>query len=232
MSVHTSDQFNTDEDSYLVTTVQMILMVQATCNSITIIRPHIQCCISIPWNRLGNSNDEGKNDYFSPVPFTGPTSFIYLVAYDGVKFLTLPLGLTTLSTASGIPCRSIATIWASLLRYAAVRIYSVSQRFYCCVLGAYRHFLMALLEETTNLNSVLPWTRDSCIAKADGFIVTTNKRNNIPVRGKFRIFSSEGNVEGPAKHQQHFLVWGSVHYKFVATGQTVNQHYYQEVLRQ
>jgi len=40
--------------------------------------------------------------------------------------------------------------------YAAIRLYSLPQRFYCCVLSAFRDFLMALLEETTTLNSVLP----------------------------------------------------------------------------
>jgi len=109
---------------------------------------------------------------------------------------------------------------------------SVSQRFYCCMLSAFRNFLMVLLEETTTLISVLPWTRDNRTANADGFIVTTIKPNSSPVNGKVRPFTSEGNETSPAKHQQHFLVWGSVHQKFVPSGQTVNQHYYQEVLRQ
>jgi hypothetical protein len=131
-----------------------------------------------------------------------------------------------------IPCHRIATFWASLVVYAAIRLYSVSQRFYCCVLSAFRDFLMALPEETTTVNTVLPWTRDIRIASANGFTVTTNKPNSSPVSGKVRPFISEGKEAGQAKHQQHFLVRGSVHQKFVPPGQTVNQHYYQEVLRQ
>jgi hypothetical protein len=32
--------------------------------------------------------DEDQKDYFSPLPFTGPKSITFLVAYDGVKFPT------------------------------------------------------------------------------------------------------------------------------------------------
>ena len=52
MSFHMSDRFNTGQDSYLMTMVQTILIILTISNSITIICPHSQCCISIPWNHL------------------------------------------------------------------------------------------------------------------------------------------------------------------------------------